>query len=137
MKDIPEYDPVAEGRKRSRTGTDNTTGYWIGQGSRKRLIIPEHVWKLAAIGCTDREIAQWYDCAEPTLKENFGVYMARARADMRQRLRRAQFQHAINGNATLLIWLGKQILGQSDNPTDAADSQVLPWTEKDMENSDE
>lgn len=137
MTDIPEYNPVAEGRKRSKPGESTQSGYWIGQGERKRLIIPEHVWKLASIGCTDREIAQWYDCAEPTLKENFGVYMTRARSEMRQRLRRAQFQHAINGNATLLIWLGKQLLGQSDNPHSSQEDQILPWTETDMENSDE
>lgn len=30
-------------------------------------------------------------------------------------MRRAQFQAAINGNASLLIWLGKQYLGQSES----------------------
>jgi hypothetical protein len=31
-------------------------------------------------------------------------------------LRRAQFRAAENGNATMLIWLRKQWLGQRDNP---------------------
>lgn len=32
------------------------------------------------------------------------------------RLRRAQFKAALNGNATMLVWLGKNRLGQSDSP---------------------
>lgn len=32
------------------------------------------------------------------------------------RLRRAQFKAALNGNATMLVWLGKNRLGQTDSP---------------------
>jgi hypothetical protein len=35
---------------------------------------------------------------------------------MKIRLRRAQLRLAIDGNVTMLIWLGKQYLGQSDHP---------------------
>ena len=38
----------------------------------------------------------------------------RGRARLRQSLRRAQIKSALSGNATMLIWLGKQYLGQSD-----------------------
>jgi len=32
------------------------------------------------------------------------------------RLRKAQIKAALNGNATMLVWLGKNRLGQSDSP---------------------
>jgi len=133
---IPVYDPLAEGRKHPKPGEEVSEGYWIGQGENRRLIIPEEVWKLCSIGCTNTEIAQWFDCPEPTLKENFGVYMLKARAHLKQRLRRAQIKHALAGNPTLLIWLGKNMLGQSDNPNQAEDDLVLPWTERESESEE-
>jgi hypothetical protein len=39
-------------------------------------------------------------------------------------------QTALSGNATLLIWLGKNILLQSDNPTNTVDTKPLPWTDE-------
>lgn len=35
---------------------------------------------------------------------------------MRMRQRRAQIRLAMDGNATMLIWLGKQYLGPADAP---------------------
>ena len=40
-------------------------------------------------------------------------------ASLKMKLSEAQIQTALAGNATLLIFLGKQYLGQSDNPNDA------------------
>jgi len=37
---------------------------------------------------------------------------------------------ALNGDRTMLIWLGKNILGQSENPIQIDDNQVLPWLEE-------
>jgi hypothetical protein len=33
----------------------------------------------------------------------------------------------------LLIWLGKNILLQSDNPTNTVDTKPLPWTDENTE----
>jgi hypothetical protein len=38
----------------------------------------------------------------------------RGRTRLRQSLRLAQIKSALSGNAIMLIWLGKQYLGQSD-----------------------
>jgi hypothetical protein len=38
----------------------------------------------------------------------------RGRARLRKSLRRAQIKSALSGNSTMLVWLGKQYLGQSD-----------------------
>jgi hypothetical protein len=48
--------------------------------------------------------------AEPELAEA----IERGREVGRTRLRRLQWQGAEKGNATMLIWLGKQLLGQRD-----------------------
>lgn len=37
-------------------------------------------------------------------------------ADLKKSLRRKQIERAESGNATMLIWLGKQLLGQRDVP---------------------
>jgi hypothetical protein len=45
------------------------------------------------------------------------------------RLRRKQIEVAMKGNAVMLIWLGKQILSQSDTPITEEDKNVLPWSD--------
>jgi len=48
-------------------------------------------------------------------------------------LRRAQLKVALDGNVTMLIWLGKQMLGQSE--TKISDSnEILPWNEQEQVN---
>ena len=49
--------------------------------------------------------------------------------ETRQKLRNAQIKLALGGNAVMLIWLGKQMLGQTDNPNNADTDKVLPWTD--------
>lgn len=41
---------------------------------------------------------------------------------MKMKLSEAQVKTALEGNATLLIWLGKQYLGQYDKPTETDES---------------
>ena len=56
--------------------------------------------------------------------------MTKGRAETKQALRKAQIKSAIGGNTTMLIWLGKNILGQNDNPINTSEEQVLPWLEE-------
>jgi hypothetical protein len=45
-------------------------------------------------------------------------------------LRRLQWQAASTGNTTMLVWLGKQLLGQRDKFDDiVGDKGPLPWTD--------
>ncbi len=74
------------------------------------------------IHCTLKEIAHIFNCSEDTIqnrvKEQWGMtfsaYYEQKSADGRAALRRAQMKSAISGNATMQIWLGKQMLGQKD-----------------------
>ena len=45
------------------------------------------------------------------------------------RLRRAQFKAALNGNSAMLIWLGKNRLGQSDSPKSMGNEALAEFAE--------
>lgn len=77
-------------------------------------INPEQVTRLAAIGCTNEEIASVVGCSHDTLVRRFKEVLAEGRLQGKASLRRKQFELALAGNTTMLIWLGKQVLGQSD-----------------------
>ena len=109
--------------------TVEVTGYEVGRGMTKKVVFDEDVYKLASMGCTDKEIATWFDIKEDTLRYNFAGIIAKGREDLKQSLRRAQIRLALSGNATMLIWLGKNILGQSENPTDSEANAPLPWSD--------
>jgi hypothetical protein len=78
--------------------------------------------KLCQIQCTKIEICGWFNCSESTIerwcKRTYSMSFDAIYDQKRQggciSLRRAQFQEALKGNTALLIWLGKQYLGQSD-----------------------
>ena len=78
--------------------------------------------KLCQIQCTGEEIASFfgisYDTLERRCKEQFKVslaeYIKEKSAKGKSSLRRMQWKAAMNGSVTMLIWLGKQYLGQAD-----------------------
>jgi hypothetical protein len=78
----------------------------------------EEVEKLAAMHCTDDEIAAFFGIHRVTFaKRKKGEVLEaieRGRGRGRASLRRQQWALAQKGNATMLIWLGKQLLGQKD-----------------------
>lgn len=119
------------GPKPKELVTVEVTGYEVGRGVTKRVVFDADVYKLAAMGCTNMEIARWFGINEKTLDYNFSEILAKGREELKQTLRRAQIQLALNGNATMLIWLGKNILGQSDNPLDTEANAPLPWSDED------
>lgn len=111
--------------------TIEVTGYEVGRGITKKVVFDEDVYKLAAMGCSNAEISRWFDIDENTLAYNFATILAKGREHLKQSLRRAQIKLALSGNATMLIWLGKNILGQSDSPLDSDANAPLPWTDED------
>lgn len=103
------------------------TGIEVGRGENKKVIDPREVRKLAALGMKNSEIAEWLEIDDSTLAYNFKQELIKGRSQLNQSLRQAQIQLALSGNAVMLIWLGKNILGQSDNPNDSDANQPLPW----------
>ena len=122
-------DPSKTGNKPKKLVAVEVYGYEVGRGKNKRIVTPDDVYKLAAIGSTDREIARWFDVNEDTLRYNFKESLSKGREDLSQSLRHAQLKLALSGNATMLIWLGKNILGQSDMPMGTETNQPLPWSD--------
>ncbi len=72
------------------------------------------VERLASIHCTNIEIAAIVECSVDTLDRRFADLIAKAKANGKMSLRRMQWELASKGNATMQIFLGKAILGQTD-----------------------
>lgn len=129
MDDIENPQPKKTGPKPKQLVTVEVTGYEVGRGMRKKVVFDEDVYKLAALGCNNREIALWFDINENTLDYNFKDIIAKGREDLKHNLRRAMLKNAMNGNAAIQIFLAKNILGMSDNPLDSEDNKPLPWND--------
>ena len=114
-------------RKQRKTATVEVEGVVVGRD--KKVIPPKDVEKLAAMGCKDIEICEWFGIDGNTLRYNFSVELQKGRQSLNQSLRQAQLRLALSGNATMLIWLGKNILGQSENPADSEANTPLPWSD--------
>lgn len=70
---------------------------------------------LAKISCTYAEMASVLGVSENTLERRFGARIKEWAEHGKSSLRRAQWKSALGGDRTMLIWLGKQMLGQRDN----------------------
>lgn len=77
-------------------------------------IDPAIVKALAQHYCTLEEIGAVVGCSEDTLERRFADVIAKGRAERRAKLRQLQLKAADAGNITMMIWLGKQMLGQTD-----------------------
>ena len=88
--------------------------------------------KLASLHCTGEEIAAFLGVDYKTLerairrdlKLTFGEWYKRHSAKGKVSLRRKQFEVAMSGNATMLVWMGKQVLEQSDKTEEKIDSSA-------------
>ena len=136
---LPAEDPIQDldkyprweypERRDPKWGTVTKQGLIVGRGTRQKVVPPDDVYRLSTMGCPDREIAEWFDISESTLRYNFSSYLTKGRAQLKQRLRQAQLRVAFEGNPTMLIWMGRQILGQSENPYSSDDLKPLPWSD--------
>ena len=72
------------------------------------------VEKLAGIGCPNKEIASIVGCSVDTLDRHFADVITKGRENGKTRIRQKQIQMALNGNVAMLIWVGKNWLGQTD-----------------------
>lgn len=72
----------------------------------------------AAAGATDAELATLAGISERTLQRRYGALLKKARQKMRVSIRQKQFELAMSGNVTMLIWLGKVYLGQTETQPD-------------------
>src|SRR6476469_4030455 len=75
--------------------------------------------RLSAMQCTDEEVAAGFGVTTRTIERRrknakFAEVMNRGKAKGRISVRRMQMKLLEQGNATMGVWLGKQILNQTD-----------------------
>ena len=82
----------------------------------------KQVEQLGAIQCTYEEVAAVLGCSADTIarrmkrSKTFKEALERGQQTGKASLRRLQWEAAKKGNVTMLIWLGKNLLGQTDVP---------------------
>ena len=92
--------------------------------------------KLCLIQCTAEEIASVLGCSSDTIERRckkeyeitFAEYIRQKAQGGKASLRRKQWSAADGGNVTMLIWLGKQYLGQADKPLESDNIDEVPKT---------
>ena len=95
--------------------------------NKKYDIDVKQLENLARFGCTNIEIAQFFGCDESTIRKGYSEFLTKGRATQKLRLRQLQWKSAESGNVTMQIWLGKQILGQSETPL-SDNNEPLAWS---------
>lgn len=85
---------------------------------------------------TQVEMANWFDVCLSTIEkymtekdpDNVSMFLRvykKAAAEATTSLRRIQLAKALEGDNTLLIWLGKQLLGQKDKSDITSDGEKV------------
>ena len=81
---------------------------------KKHNLDTEKVEQLAGFGCTNTEIASFFGCDESLIRKSYSEFLTKGRDKGKIRLRQLQWRAAERGNVSMMIWLGKQVLGQTD-----------------------
>ncbi len=98
-------------------------GLGICNMGRKKISIDwELVDNMLSYHCTGTEVAAiigmhpntLYRVCEEVHNISFSDYSTQKKANGKQLLRQKQFDVAMSGDKTMLVWLGKQYLGQAD-----------------------
>ena len=81
---------------------------------KKYNIDTDQVEKLSGLGCTNTEIGSFFGCSPDLIEKSYSEFLIKGREKGKIRLRQWQLKAAERGNVAMLIWLGKQMLGQVD-----------------------
>jgi DNA-directed RNA polymerase specialized sigma24 family protein len=99
-------------------------------GRDKTVVPPDMVQELAALGCSNREIANFFGVHETNISRHFAANLTKGREELKITLRRAMLKNAcVNMNAAVQIFLAKNILGMTDQPLQTEANAPLPWTD--------
>jgi hypothetical protein len=94
----------------------------LQSGQSKIEISPEELESVAGLNLTILEAATFFNVSHSTMKRRlqeplYRQAWERGRTKTQRLLRKKQIDTALkDGNVTMQIWLGKQILDQKDNP---------------------
>ena len=87
--------------------------------------IENMIEKMASYGLTNKEIAILMNINEATLGRNYDINLTKGKANLREKLKRKQITVALGGNVTMLIWLGKQYLEQTEQIKDSGELRIF------------
>lgn len=110
---------------------DNTEDKQVKvKGAPRKKVDVEILKKLCEIQCTQKEMAYILGVSTDTLARNYSDVIGLGRTLGKVALRRAQWRNAIDkNNVTMQIWLGKNVLNQTDAPLDDETGTILPWND--------
>lgn len=88
---------------------------------RKPICTPEQLAMYGGALCTQQEVADILGITQQSVsamlkKPAYRAAWERARSVTRYDVRRKQIDSALDGDRTMLIWVGKQVLNQRDSP---------------------
>lgn len=91
-------------------------------GRPKKEINKDELDKLLRLSMSLKETANWFDCSEMTMLrfikkeygEGFDTLRDKRFVYTKAAIKRCQIEKALKSDNTMLIWCGKQYLGQSD-----------------------
>jgi len=93
-------------------------------GRPKLELNEEQVYKLASLNVSVKNISDVLNCSVSLLNKNYLDVINAGRANLRTSILRTQYEVGItNKNVTMLIWMGKQHLGQADKKTVEVDDK--------------
>lgn len=95
---------------------------------KKYHIDTEQLQKLAKLGCTNKEMGDFFGCSADLLEKSYSDILTKGRAEQKMRLRQLQWKSAEKGNVTMQIFLGKNLLGQQDRIEENQLEEPLVWT---------
>jgi len=121
---LPDIEPVAHPDADTVISTGEPRRN--GAGRPRAEIDQTTVIKLARLHCNQTEIAEWFGVTESVIRRRYGDLIKQCQAETRARLRHEQIKQALNGNVTMLIFLGKVLLHQREDAAADQDT-VLPW----------
>lgn len=109
------FEPQPIGKNKKYGEDYATQGKTLSKGGCPLKDIDQKmVEKLASIGCTGEEIAAVLGCCRDTIYARFSDSLKKGQNQAKIALRRLQWQSATTGNVTMQIWIGKNMLGQSN-----------------------
>ena len=120
--------PSKPGPKTGHTVEITKTAVVVGRN--KVAVPPDEVEHMASLGCRDTEIAEYFGVTEDAIRRHFAAFLIKGRHQLKTTLRQAQLRVALDGNPTMLIWLGKNLLSQNENGQSNSDNRPLPWTDE-------
>jgi|DEB0MinimDraft_10_1074344.scaffolds.fasta_scaffold03345_2 hypothetical protein len=97
---------------------------------KRKAIDKDMVYRMACLMCSYDEIGGVFGVTGTAIQKKYKKIVELGRAAGKKSLRKAQWEKALAGDTRLLMFLGKNYLGQSDNGEQTEDNKPLPWDEE-------